>query len=60
MKPYSPPTDKGRTVAVDDVYHKTADQPRREAKASAKALRKQARQHIKLYIEEELNQCSWF
>jgi hypothetical protein len=47
MKPYSPATSKGRTVAGDDVHHKTADQPKRAANASAKALRHAARQDAK-------------
>lgn len=45
MKPYSAPTDKGRTVAGEDMHHRTADQPRKAARASAKAQRKAARQH---------------
>jgi hypothetical protein len=45
MKPYSAPTDKGRTVAGHDVNHRTADQPRKGARAAAKAQRKAARQH---------------
>lgn len=44
MKPYSPATNKGRTVAGDDVHHKTADQSRTAANAAAKSLRKAARQ----------------
>lgn len=47
MKPYSPATSKGRTVGRDDVHHKTADQPKRAAKSSAKALRHAARQDAK-------------
>lgn len=47
MKPYAPTTDTGRTRAVDDVHHRTADQPRRAAKASAKALRHAARQQAR-------------
>lgn len=47
MKAYSPNTNKGRTVGVDDVHHKTADQPRRAANAAAKALRHAARQDAK-------------
>jgi hypothetical protein len=44
MKAYSPKTNKGRTVAGDDVHHKSADQPKPAANAAAKALKKAARQ----------------
>lgn len=44
MKAYSPETNKGRTVAINDIHHSTADQGRKEAKAAAKAMRSQARQ----------------
>ena len=44
MKAYSPQTSKGRTVAGDDVHHKSADQPKPAANATAKALKKAARQ----------------
>lgn len=44
MKPYSPTTAKGRTVAGDDIHRHTADQPRAAAKAAAKAMRHAARQ----------------
>lgn len=47
MKAYSPSTNKGRAVGVDDVHHKTADQPKRGANAAAKALRHAARQEAK-------------
>lgn len=44
MKPYAPPTNIGRTRAVDDIHHRTADQPRADAKKTAKAARHGARQ----------------
>jgi hypothetical protein len=44
MKPYAPPTNIGRTRAVDDIHHRTADQPRADAKKAAKAVRHAARQ----------------
>jgi hypothetical protein len=47
MKVYAPPTKKGRTVAVDDVHHRSADQPTKDRKASARALKRSARQHGK-------------
>ena len=50
MKPYSPNTGKGRTVAVDDVHHRSADQPRAAAKTSAKKLRHAARQDAKKLV----------
>lgn len=55
MKPLSPPTPKGRTVAVDDVHHKTADQPKRAAEAASKALKHAARQHGKKTIQGALS-----
>jgi hypothetical protein len=54
MKPYTPGTSKGRTVAVDDVHHRTADQPRNVAYASAKALRRSARQDGQKQVAIEL------
>jgi hypothetical protein len=44
MKPYTPETDRGRTVGGHDIHHKTADQPKAAAKASAKSMRHAARQ----------------
>jgi hypothetical protein len=44
MKPYTPSTNIGRTRGVDDIHHKTADQPRKEANKTAKAARHAARQ----------------
>ena len=43
MKPYAPSTNKGRTVAADDIHHRTADLPSKARKAAAKAQRKSAR-----------------
>ncbi|MBK3779874.1 hypothetical protein G3A43_06375 [Paraburkholderia aspalathi] len=56
MKPYAPGTSKGRTVAVEDVHHRTADQPREAANAAAKALRHSARQDGQKQVETELTQ----
>jgi len=47
MKPYAPATNRGRTVAVDDIHHRTADQPRKAAARKAKAARHAARQQGK-------------
>lgn len=44
MHPYAPPTNLGRTRSIDDIHHKTADQPRSDAKKAAKAARHGARQ----------------
>lgn len=44
MKPYAPETNSGRTRAVDDIHHRTADQPRAAARKTAKATRHAARQ----------------
>lgn len=44
MKPYSPQTNAGRTRAQDDIHHRTADQSKKDANASAKVARHAARQ----------------
>lgn len=44
MRPYSPPSNRGRTRAGDDIHHRTADQPRTAARHAAKAARHGARQ----------------
>lgn len=54
MKPYTPPTNIGRKRSVDDIHHKTADQPRIEAKKTAKAARHGARQAAKREAVESL------
>lgn len=47
MRPYSPDTGIGRTVAGHDVHHKTADLSRRSARSIAKVLRHSARQQAR-------------
>lgn len=47
MKPYTPATSKGRTVGGHDIHHKTADQSKSAANASAKTMRHAARQQAK-------------
>ncbi|AQH05762.1 hypothetical protein A9R05_42865 (plasmid) [Burkholderia sp. KK1] len=59
MKVYAPNTDKGRTVAVDDVHRREADQPRSHARAAAKSLRHAARQHAARSIEKLLDGVSF-
>lgn len=54
MKPYTPNTNKGRTMARDDVHHKTRDCPKSEADCRAKSMRKAARREGKLEAKEEL------
>lgn len=44
MKPLSPPTNKARTVCVDDIHHRTADQSRSAAGLAAKAMKHAERQ----------------
>lgn len=44
MKPYTPETNKGRKVGGHDIHHRTADQPRKDAKIAAKTMRHAARQ----------------
>jgi hypothetical protein len=44
MKPYTPPSSKARRVAINDIHHRTADQPRASTKPYAKAMRHAARQ----------------
>lgn len=55
MKPYAPRNNKGRTVGVDDIHHKTADQPKAGAVAAAKAMRHAARQHGGKEVDAELD-----
>jgi hypothetical protein len=45
MKPYTPSTNLGRKRSVDDIHHRTADQPRAGAKKSAKVAKHGARQN---------------
>ncbi len=52
MHPYVPPTNLGRSKAVDDIHHKTADGGAR--KKVAKQQRKAARQYGKKMIVGEL------
>jgi hypothetical protein len=54
MRPYSPETNKGRHLAGHDVHHKTADQPKTFANASAKKLKKAARQEGREVVRGEL------
>lgn len=54
MRPYTPPTNVGRKVAVDDIHHRTADQPRTDAAKAAKAARHGARQAGKREAETSL------
>jgi len=45
MRPYAPDTSKGRTVARDDIHHKTQDKHGNASReSSAKAMRHAARQ----------------
>jgi len=44
MRPYTRRTNKGRTIARDDIHHATADQSRQSAQTCAKAARHGARQ----------------
>lgn len=44
MRPLAPATDKGRTVAGDDVHHKSRDTTPGYADAKAKSMRHAARQ----------------
>jgi hypothetical protein len=54
MKAYSPSTNKGRTVAIDDVHHKTADQSKKESLAASKSLKHSVRQWANKEIKKEL------
>lgn len=56
MKPYAPQTNKGRTVSVDDIFHRTADQPRHDRIAAAKSAAHGARQEGKHDINKALNE----
>lgn len=44
MRPQSPPTNKARSVCVDDIHHRTADQSRTAGIAAAKAMKHAERQ----------------
>jgi hypothetical protein len=55
MKPYAPPTNLGRKRSVDDIHHRTADQPRADAEKSAKVARHGARQAGKREALESLD-----
>ena len=44
MRPYAANTNRGRTVARDDIHHRTADQPKSLANLAAKVARHGARQ----------------
>lgn len=55
MHPYSPRNHKGRTVAGHDIHHRTADQPKEAANASAKAMRHAARQDGRRQITAEIS-----
>ena len=52
MKPYTRNTNKGRTLARDDIHHATADQSRISSKSAAKAARHGARQEAKQDLED--------
>ncbi|AXQ68641.1 hypothetical protein HOU00_gp484 [Caulobacter phage CcrPW] len=54
MRPYSPPTDIGRTIAGHEVHHLTADHPRNHARRAAKRLRHAARQYDRQLICQEV------
>jgi hypothetical protein len=53
MKPYTPNTRKGRTVARDDIHHGSADVPKESRKPAAKAMRHAARQEGRKGAERE-------
>lgn len=56
MKPYTPNTDRGRTIGGDDIHHKTADQPKAAAKSSSKAMRHAARQEARRLANDKTEQ----
>lgn len=51
MRPYTPVTNKGRTMARDDIHHKTEDGGIRKAKA--KIARKAARRQGRIRASED-------
>lgn len=65
MHPYSPSTQIARVISINDVHHKTADQPRRDRRAAAKILRHAARQFKAKQIDmglremEAMYSCDW-
>lgn len=56
MHPYTRVDKKGRTIGRDDIHHGTADQPRKDAKRSAKVARHGARQHARGEIASAMKQ----
>lgn len=59
MKPLTRNTNKGRTVSVDDIHHKTNDTSPSDRKASAKAQkhgnRQEAQQEVNYSIIDQEN-----
>lgn len=55
MHPYAPNNDKGRTVGGHDIHHRTADQHKAGANASAKVMRHAARQDGRRQIAAEIS-----
>lgn len=53
MKPYTAMSNKARTMARDDIHHRTADCPRSVARAKAKAARKAARREARMKLKGE-------
>jgi hypothetical protein len=56
VRPYTRIDKKGRTIGRDDIHHGTADQPRKDAKRSAKSARHGARQHARGELAATLRQ----
>lgn len=55
MRPYAPENNIGRTIAMDDVLHRTADATKKAAKKAAKPLKHAARQQGKRMAIAEIN-----
>jgi len=58
MRPYTPDTNKGRTVARDDIHHETADGGFSHRIARAKTARKAARRDGRQEATEAANEPS--
>lgn len=57
MKPYTPDTSKGRTVAGDDIHHRTADTTKEWRTSRAKRQKHSARQYGKKLAPSDLTKA---
>ena len=58
MKPYTPQSNKGRTVGGDDIHHRTSDMPKSGSKVIAKVAKHSARQDGTKSIAAEIGRLA--